>query len=408
MVKLKSVATNPESDRSYSAARRTVDHSPMVLHVRTITGAGGGPDKTILNSPRFLSQFGYRSLCTFLHPPADAAFEAIRQRAAAWQAPIAEIDDRGPFDWRVVPAMLRICRQHNVGIWHAHDYKTNLLGLLLRQRHPMQLVTTVHGWVEFTPRTRLYYLTDRLSLPKYEKVICVSEDLLQRVESFGVRAGRSILIENAIDTQQFHRTQSPRAGKQHLGWPADRHLIGAVGRLSPEKAFDVLIRAVRELVQAGSDVGLIIAGDGPEKLSLQALIDECGLRDRVRLTGFQSDLRPLYGAMDLFVLSSLREGLPNVLLEAMAMEVPVVATQIAGIPRMIADGVNGILVPPGDQGALVDAMKRSLASDELRGRLAAAAQRTIEQRYSFAVRMQKIVAIYDALLARPRETPVER
>jgi glycosyltransferase involved in cell wall biosynthesis len=380
----------------------------MVLHARTITGAGGGPDKTVLNSPRFLAQLGYRSLCTFLHPPADEAFEAIRQRAASWQAPIAEIDDRGPFDWRVVPAMLRICRQHNVDIWHAHDYKTNLLGLLLRHRHPMRLVTTVHGWVEFTPRTRLYYFADRWSLPKYEKVICVSEDLLQQVEHYGVRGPRSVLIENAIDTDQFHRTQSPSAAKQRLGWPAQRRLVGAVGRLSPEKAFDVLIRAIRELVETGSDVGLIIAGDGPEKQSLDALIDECGLRARVRLTGFQSDLRPLYEAMDLFVLSSLREGLPNVLLEAMAMEVPVVATQIAGIPRVITDSTNGLLVPPGNQAALVDAMKRALASDELRARLATAAQRTIEQRYSFAVRMQKVVAIYDALLANGNSPPAKR
>jgi glycosyltransferase involved in cell wall biosynthesis len=295
--------------------------------------------------------------------------------------------------------MLRICRQHRVDIWHAHDYKTNLLGLLLRQRHPMRLVTTVHGWVEYTPRTRLYYIADRWSLPKYEKVICVSEDLLQQVESCGVRQGSSILIENAIDTEQFHRTQSPSAVKQCLGWPTARLLVGAVGRLSPEKAFDILIRAIWKFVQNGKDVGLVIAGDGPEKQSLQGLIDDCGLRDRVQLTGFQSDLRPLYEAMDLFVLSSLREGLPNVLLEAMAMEVPVVATEIAGIPRVIKDGVNGLLVPAGNQAALVDAMKRSLVSDELRLHMAAAARRTIEERYSFAVRMQKIVAIYDALLA---------
>jgi glycosyltransferase involved in cell wall biosynthesis len=406
MLELKNVPAGPESNQSVSAARRTREHSPMVLHARTITGAGGGPDKTILNSPRFLSQLGYRCLCTFLHPPADEAFEAIRQRAAAWYAPIAEIDDRGALDWRVVPAMLRICRQHNVDIWHAHDYKTNLLGLVLRQRHPMRLVTTVHGWVEYTPRTRLYYLADRWSLPRYENVICVSEDLLQRVAGYGVRAGSSILIENAIDTDQFHRTLSPSAAKQRLGWPAARLLVGAVGRLSPEKAFDVLIRATRELVRNGSDVGLVIAGDGPEKQSLHALIEDCGLQDRVRLTGFQSDLRPLYEAMDLFVLSSLREGLPNVLLEAMAMEVPVVATEIAGIPRVITDGANGLLVPAGNQAALVDAMRRSLVCDALRARLAAAAQRTIEERYSFAVRMKKIVAIYDALLAPGIKSPV--
>jgi glycosyltransferase involved in cell wall biosynthesis len=370
----------------------------MILHVRTITGAGGGPDKTILNSPRFLTQLGYRCECAFLHPPGDAAFEAIRQRAITWQAPIAEIDDGGPFDWRVATALLRICRQHKVDIWHAHDYKSNLLGHLLRRRHPMRLVTTVHGWVEYTLRTRLYYLVDRWSLPRYERVICVSDDLLQRVRRYGVPEKCSILIENAIDTDQYQRTQLAPAAKERLGWPAARYLVGAAGRLSPEKAFDVLIRAVQELQRQGTDVGLIISGDGPARDSLQALINECGLQNRVRLNGFQSDLRPFYEAMDLFVISSLREGLPNVLLEAMAMEVPVVATRIAGIPRVIADGENGILVPPGNLPAMIDAVGRLLANADSRARLAAAAKGTIKQRYSFDVRMRKVAGIYDELL----------
>jgi glycosyltransferase involved in cell wall biosynthesis len=405
MVGLENLGVVAESNGSLSAFRQAQGRAPMVLHVRTITGSGGGPDKTILNSPRFLRQLGYRSICAFLHPPRDDGFEAIRQRAATWQAPIAEIDDRGPLDWRVVPAMFHLCRQHKVDIWHAHDYKSNVLGLLLRRRHPMRLVTTVHGWVEYTLRTQVYYLVDRWSLPRYEKVICVSEDLLQKARSCGARESCSVLIENAIDTLQYQRTLSLLAAKQRLNWPAARYLVGAAGRLSPEKAFDTLIRAIQEIVKEGTDVGLVIAGDGPERAALESLIKQCGLEDRVRLAGFQSDLRPLYEAMDLFVVSSLREGLPNVLLEAMAMEVPVVATQIAGIPRVITDGENGLLVPAGNVAALVDALRRSLTSAELRSRLAAAAAHTISQRYSFAVRMRKIVAQYDELLADGNVTP---
>jgi glycosyltransferase involved in cell wall biosynthesis len=399
MVELESLGVATESDASQSADWQAQSRAPMVLHVRTITGSGGGPDKTILNSPRFLKQLGYRSICAFLHPPRDDGFEAIRQRATAWHAPIAEIDDRGPIDWRVVPALLNLCREHKVEIWHAHDYKSNLLGLLLRRRHPMRLVTTVHGWVEFTLRTRAYYLVDRWSLPRYEKVICVSEDLLQKARSCGAREHCSVLVENAIDTLQYQRTHPATVAKQRLNWPAARYLVGAAGRLSPEKAFDTLIRAIQVLVKEGTDVGLVIAGDGPERVALESLIKQCGLEERVQLAGFQSDLRPFYEAMDLFVLSSLREGLPNVLLEAMAMEVPVVATQIAGIPRVITDGENGLLVPAGSVAALADALRRSLTSTELRSSLAAAATRTITKRYSFAVRMRKIVALYDELLA---------
>jgi glycosyltransferase involved in cell wall biosynthesis len=188
-----------------------------------------------------------------------------------------------------------------------------------------------------------------------------------------------------------------------MNWPTNRLLIGAVGRLSAEKGFDLLIRATNIAVVRGLDLGLVIAGDGPDRAALQKQIEELRLSDRVRLLGFQSDLRPLYEAMDLFVLSSIREGLPNVLLEAMALEVPIIATRISGVPRVVADGENGILVPPGDDAALAQAIVRTLTQPDLRSQFAAAGRRTIDARYSFAVRMKKIAAVYDDLLGNKRE-----
>jgi glycosyltransferase involved in cell wall biosynthesis len=371
----------------------------MVLHTRVVTGQGGGPDKTILNSPRFLAELGYQSVCAFLRPPRDDGFQAIRRRAMDYNAPIEEVDDRGAWDWRVLPRLLAICRQLHVDIWHAHDYKTNLIGLLLRRFHPMRMVTTCHGWVEYTPRTKLYYRVDRWSLPRYERVICVSDDILSKCRENGVDAQKSLLIENAIDADQYRRSIPVHAAKQPWNCPADRFLIGAAGRLSAEKAFDVLIRSVGELVRSGFDVGLFIAGDGPQRDSLQQLIDDLGLHDRVRLLGFQSDLIAFYQALDLFVLSSLREGLPNVMLEAMALEVPVVATPIAGIPRLISHEENGLLVPSCEVPSFVQCIERICADAGLRTRLATAGRSTIEERYSFAARMKKVAALYDELLA---------
>jgi glycosyltransferase involved in cell wall biosynthesis len=371
---------------------------PMVLHTRVITGAGGGPDKTILNSPRFLGDLGYRSACVFLRPPGDEAFQVIRDRAVAAQADIEEIDDHGALDWRIVPRLLSTCRRLNVDIWHAHDYKTNALGIVLRRFHPMRLVTTSHGWVEYTPRTRLYYLCDRWSLPRYERVICVSPDIREQCCRYGVSDERAQLIENAIDTDQFRRKRSVDEAKSLLDWPPGRMLLGGAGRLSEEKGFDDLIRSVRELVDRGIDVGLIIIGEGQQRSVLAGLIHQLNLADRVRLAGFQSDLRPFYEAMDLFVLSSRREGLPNVVLEAMALEMPVVSTRVAGVPRLITDGENGLLVDLGDRPALSSAVARALGDADLRRALAKAGRSTIEQRYSFAERMKKVAAVYDELL----------
>jgi hypothetical protein len=164
-------------------------NKPVVLDARVVTESGGGPDKTILNSPRFFEPLGYRNLCAYMHPPGDSGFESLKEKAAAWGAPLFSIADRGAWDWKVVTAALELCRRERVAIWHGHDYKSNALGLLLLRVWPMRLVTTVHGWVKETRRTPLYYKIDQLCLPRYEAVICVSDDLYQRSLECGVPGG---------------------------------------------------------------------------------------------------------------------------------------------------------------------------------------------------------------------------
>jgi glycosyltransferase involved in cell wall biosynthesis len=373
------------------------DPSPVVLHTRVVTGTGGGPEKTILNSPRFLVGHGYRCLCAYLHPPDDPGFRDLRRRAEQASALLLSVPDRGAWDLRVVRLLLEICRRERVTIWHGHDYKTNALGLLLRKLWPMHLVTTVHGWVRHTSRTPLYYWIDRRSLRRYDRVVCVSDDLVQECLAAGVSPEKCLLIENAIDTAEYTRTEAVGEAKRRLGFRGDRLLIGAVGRLSEEKAFDVLIRAVAMLIDGGCDVELAIAGEGDARPALERLIAEQRAPQRFRLLGHRSDVPELLQALDVFALSSLREGLPNVLLEAMALEVPCVATGVAGIPRLIDGRANGLLVAPGAVEPLRDALRRLLESPERRAAFAREGRGTIEQRYSFAVRMEKVRAVYRSL-----------
>ncbi|MFO0802766.1 MAG: glycosyltransferase [Gemmataceae bacterium] len=358
-----------------------------------VTGSGGGPDKTLLNSPRFLEPLGYRMLCAYLHPPDDPGFDVIRQNAERYGAPLVSIPDRGPRDLSVVTNLIRLCRRENVAVWHGHDYKTNALGLLLKRFHRMRLVTTVHGWVQHTKKTPLYYKIDKFCLKRYEHVICVSEDLVAECAKAGVPGKRLMLLENGIDADDYRRTRSSAEAKAALGLLADRFLIGAVGRLSAEKGFDVLIHAIQQL----PDVHLAIVGDGGERASLEKLIAELKLKDRVTLAGWQPDVRGWFEAMDAFALSSYREGLPNVLLEAMAMDVPVVATRVNGVPRVVQHEENGLLVEPGDVSGLAAALQRIVADAGLRDCLRAAGRSTVEGRYSFRNRMEKLAALYDSM-----------
>lgn len=373
---------------------------PVVLHARVVTGTGGGPEKTILNSPRYLSQFGYRGTCAYMHPTRDPGFEQIRQKAELWDAPLFSIHDNGPLSWNVIPDALTLCRRLRVAIWHGHDYKSNLLGLLLHRFWKMKLITTVHGWVKHTSRTPLYYKIDRFCLPRYEMVVAVSEDLYETSLQTGVQPLKCHLIENGIDTTEFRRQASLPERKRELGLNANRLVIGACGRLSPEKGFDLLIRACSQLLKEGKDLELVILGEGDQESSLRALSEQLGCRDRVHLYGYRSDVRPVYEAMDVFVLSSLREGLPNVLLEAQALQTPVISTRIAGVPRLIQNNENGILIEPGSVDELVSSLRTLLSDSEMRTAFAAKGRAVIEERYSFERRMRKMADLYDELLER--------
>ncbi len=370
----------------------------VVLHARVVTGTGGGPEKTILNSPRFLKTLGYDCACAYMHPPGDPGFEILRQRAMALDAELLSLPDRGATDLSVVRRLLRLCRERKVAVWHGHDHKSNAIGLLLRRFHPMALVSTVHGWVFESRRATLYRQIDLACLRHYDRVICVSDALLDECLASGVPLDRCRVIENAIDLAQYDSSADRTSARATLGLPRDGHVVLAVGRLSPEKGFDVLIHAVDQLMIAGCDLRLLIAGEGNERPVLEDLIQRLGRDERVMLLGHVPDPRTLYAAADAFVLSSHREGLPNVLLEALVCRVPVLATAVGGVPRVIADEQNGLLVNAGDTDGLTVALSRLLHNDALKAKLVAAGRQTVEDRYSFDVRMRKIVAVYDEVM----------
>ncbi len=376
---------------------------PLVLHVRVVTGAGGGPDKTILESPRFLAPAGFAALCVFLRHPRDPGFAEVERRAGERGAPLLAVDDRGALDLGVPRRLAAICDERRPAIWHGHDYKSNVLGLLLARRRPMRLVTTVHGWVRRTWKTPLYYALDRRALRRYEAVVCVSEDLERECLRLGVARERCRLVRNGVDTATFERREPREAVRRRLGVPPTRTVVGAAGRLSAEKGFDLLLDAVAGLIERGHDIEVRIAGDGDGLARLRERAARPPLAGRAAILGYRSDIIGFYHDLDVFVVSSLREGLPNALLEALALEVPAVATRVAGVPALVEDGVNGLLVEPGSAATLAAAIERLARDPALARRLGAAGRATVEASFGFDTRMASMISIYRRLLGRTRE-----
>lgn len=371
---------------------------PLVLHTRVVSGTGGGPEKTILNSPRFMRDAGYPMLCAYMRHPRDPGFPELERSAKKLQAPLLGVDDFGPLDFALPGRLRRICDQFQPAIWHAHDYKSNLLGLMMRRHRSMKLITTVHGWVRHTWKTPFYYRIDKLCLPHYDAVVCVSRDLREECLKIGVDSSRAWYVPNAIDTDDYQRMESVESAKHRFGVPSQRLIIGAVGRLSREKGYDLLIRAMRKIHDEKLDVELWIVGEGDERERLMRLSVETGLSERIKILGYRKDVLALYHAMDVFVSSSIREGLPNVLLEAMAMKVPVLCTRVAGIPDLIQNGENGLIVDAGSVDALFSGMRRLLGDAALRQHLAESGRETVERSYSFYQRMERIRTIYNQAL----------
>lgn len=371
-----------------------------VLHARIVTGTGGGPEKTILNSPRFLEGTRWREMALYLHAPDDPGIEILRERAKARRCPFHTIADKWPIDPRTLKKCADLCRELHVRIWHGHDYKSNLFGVLLRRRCKLKLVTTVHGWVKYTARTPLYFAIDRWALKRYEEVVCVSQDLFDECVKIGVPRERLTLIENAIDTEEFKRTRPSGASPLRANVPPGRLIVGAVGRLSEEKGFHLLIEAVERCIERGLDLELWIAGEGDQHARLSAQIAASKHASRLKLLGFRNDALALFGVMDVFALASLREGLPNVVLEAMAMEVPVLATRCGGMQAFAKDGEDALLVGVNSVDELERGLTQLATDAALRARLSLTARAKIEREYSFTRRMQRFAQLYARLLAR--------
>ena len=282
---------------------------PMILHVRVVAGSGGGPDKNILRSARYMRHSRYDVAAAYIHPHGDPGMQVLAQQARAWGCPLYQIEEAGPMDPHSVRSLLQLCRKLRVAVWHAHDYKSNVLGLLLRALWPMKLVTSVHGWTRETARTRFYYHVDRLCLNRFDHVIAVSPPLVEACLATGVNPEQLTYLPNAVDVEEYPLRQDTAAARQKLGLSNDRLIIGTVGRLSSEKGVDRAVQTIAQLRSQRTDVELHLVGDGPERARLQELAGRLHVQDAVRFWGWQRHLQEFYGAMDLLLLPSPHRGI---------------------------------------------------------------------------------------------------
>jgi glycosyltransferase involved in cell wall biosynthesis len=261
--------------------------------------------------------------------------------------------------WPMVARLRRLLRRYPQAIVHSHGYKPDILLAGLGVPRRMTCMATCHNWISDARKMRFLEALDKRALANFHHVIAVSPAIARELAASGVPDTRISVIDNGIGIPQAEEGARSAVRAELNIQPADAVLVH-IGRLANSKRIDRLLQALAQL-KDGRVTHLLLAGEGEQRASLAELAARLGLTGRVHLCGYRSDVGRLLTAADVMVLSSEREGLPIVILEAMATGCPIIATRVGAIPDVLTDGEHARLVPPNDADALRGAIDEVLA-----------------------------------------------
>jgi glycosyltransferase involved in cell wall biosynthesis len=320
--------------------------------------------------------------------------------ARSLDIPIETVREIGPGDLTVLGALREIFDRHRAHIVETHGTKSHFLISLLPERK-FRWIGFHHGYTTENLKARVYHQFDRWSLRFCDLVVTVCTAFATLLASRGVRRDRIFVVHNSVKAEV--RDSDPKLTeetRQQWNLSGDDRVVLSAGRLSREKGHKYLIDAVSTIVSALPQLRLkvLIAGNGPFERRLKAQIDKKGLQKCVKLVGHRSDINGLYSIADLFVLPSLSEGSPNVLLESMAARVPIVATKVGGVPELLKDGESAILVPPADSELLKKAIIELLMNRSRALQLASVAFENARTIFSPSKHDEHLLSIYDSVI----------
>lgn len=285
---------------------------------------------------------------------------------------VVELTRRAGNDPTLIWQLFRTFRAERPHIVHTHAWGTLVEGYVAARlaRVPV-LMHGEHGTLQLAPAQ---VRVQRWVWSRVDRLLSVSSRLAERMSAaVNVPLDRITVLRNGVDLSRFGTVARDEV-RRDLGINDDLVLVGHAGRLVEVKDQAALVHAAAQLKARGLRVRILIAGDGPLRSALEARIAELGVADCVQLLGHRGDVERFFAALDVYVLCSLSEGMPNTVLEAMAAGVPVVATGVGGVDELVVDGETGLIVPPGRSDLLADAIGSLVISREARSRMGHAAQ----------------------------------
>lgn len=360
-----------------------------VLHVSSPSGWRGG-EQQVAYLAQALHSMGVEQV--ILCP--EGAVLAEKMMAIGLQ--VATFDHSKFRKIKLVQKIRSLCMEHDFSVIHTHDSHAHTAVVLAEKFYTHIPPAVVSRRVDF-PVSRHVFSKWKYNHPIIKRIICVSEAIRQITAPAIQDTSKLVVVHSGIDLSRYSMTPDRQHLRSELNLPPDTILVGNLSALADHKDYPTFLRTAATIVRSRPDVHFIIAGEGPEEKIIRELITALQLHDHVHLLGFRNDVVQVMQSLDVFLITSVTEGLGTIVLEAFAAGVPVVATRAGGIPEMVIDNTTGLLAPIGDADALATSVLQVLTSTSLSHSLAEQARKLVED-FSFMNTGSETLAVYKAVI----------
>lgn len=366
----------------------------MILHTIDTTGPGGA-ETVFIDLATRLPEDKYRSVVVIRGK--GWVYDELHRRGVT---PIL-LDAKGSFNWSYLSGLRKLIKKERIDLVHSHLLGSNVYCSLAGLITGTPVISTFHGVVDISENERLKGLKFKAINLGSRRVIAVSEGLREEIICrTSIKAKKIEIVYNGIHSPEFQRRPS-NSLREKYNWSDRDFIIGSLGNIRPAKGYNILLDAAALLTKQGQSYRFVIAGQPDKKGLYETLLKQrkiLGLEEHVKFLGFLDDPAEFLANLDLFLSSSISEGLPLSAIQAMAAQLPLLATRCGGYEELVTDRVNGWLVDVDSPVAIADAVGLLASKPEMKAELAKKAKKHAIETFDISVMLGAYEQIYDGLI----------